>query len=155
MAQIPVPTWQLMAICTGWFCVNLIQARIIRKEGVRKRQTYPLVDSYRPGLVVLVSIKKQAKQAMGSKSVAAAPSMASPSAPASEILPCVSSCPDFLWSGCVSQINPFFLACYLVTVVVCCSNRNPTRIMGKVLRVPNSSFRLDGMENRWFGCSPG
>jgi hypothetical protein len=45
-----------------------------------------------PGLVVLGSIRKQAEQASKGHL-----SMASASAPASRLLPCVSSSPDFLW----------------------------------------------------------
>jgi hypothetical protein len=48
-----------------------------------------------PGLMVLVSIRKQAEQVRERKPVISTPSMASASAPASRILPCVSSGPDF------------------------------------------------------------
>jgi hypothetical protein len=50
-----------------------------------------------PGVVVLSSIRKQAEKAKGSKSESNIPSMGSASAPASRLLPCVSSSPDFLW----------------------------------------------------------
>jgi hypothetical protein len=57
-----------------------------------------LVGGATPGLVVLGSIRKQAEKARRDRqSSHQHPSMASVSAPASEFLPCVSSCPDFLW----------------------------------------------------------
>jgi hypothetical protein len=48
-----------------------------------------------PGLVALGSLRKQIEQPSKQD-----PSMASPSAPDSRFLPCLSSCPDFLqgWS---------------------------------------------------------
>jgi len=55
----------------------------------------PIVGGAIPGPVVLGSIRKEAEKARGSKPVS--PSMDSASDPASKILPCVSSCPDFLW----------------------------------------------------------
>jgi hypothetical protein len=61
-----------------------------------------------PGLVVLVSVRKQAEQAIGKKH----PSMAFASAPASRFLLCLSSCPDFLqgrtmiWKCKPNKINP-------------------------------------------------
>jgi hypothetical protein len=52
----------------------------------------PIVGGAITDLVVLNSIRKQAKQS--SKQY---PSMASASAPTSKVLPCMSSYPDFLW----------------------------------------------------------
>jgi hypothetical protein len=49
-----------------------------------------------PGLVMLGSMRKPAEQAMREQTTKPHPSMASASAPASRILPSVSSCPDFL-----------------------------------------------------------
>jgi hypothetical protein len=56
-----------------------------------------------PGLAVLGSIGKQAEQTMENKQHS---SMASASAPASWLLPCVSSCPDFLqgWTTVIMQV---------------------------------------------------
>ena len=48
-----------------------------------------------PGLVVLGFLRKQAEQAMRSKLVNSTPPKASTSAPASRILPRLSSCHDF------------------------------------------------------------
>jgi hypothetical protein len=49
-----------------------------------------------PGLVVLGSTRKQAEQAMRKQASKQHPSTASASAPASRLLPCLSSWPDFL-----------------------------------------------------------
>ena len=58
----------------------------------------PGVAGAMPGLVVLDSIRKQAEQAVMSKQANKQhPFMASASAPASRILSCLHSCPDFLW----------------------------------------------------------
>jgi hypothetical protein len=51
-----------------------------------------MVGRAAPGLVVLGSIGKQAEQAMGSKPVSSTPSW-----PLHQLLPCLISCPDFLW----------------------------------------------------------
>jgi len=60
------------------------------------RRAQPIVDGAIPGLVVLGSIRKQTEKAMGASPVSSInPSMASTSAPASRILPCLSACPDF------------------------------------------------------------
>jgi hypothetical protein len=50
-----------------------------------------------PRVVVLGSIGKQAEQARTSNPENSKPSMTSALAPGSNFLPCVSSCPDFLW----------------------------------------------------------
>lgn len=47
-------------------------------------------------LLALASVKKQTVQARESKPVKQHPSMASAEATTSTILPCLSSCPDFL-----------------------------------------------------------
>jgi hypothetical protein len=57
----------------------------------------PIVGGAIPVLVALGSIRKQSEQAMRRKSVSSTPSMTSASAPVSRFLPCLSSCPDFLW----------------------------------------------------------
>ena len=49
-----------------------------------------------PGLVVLGSVRRQAQPSQGKQASKQLLSMASASAPASGILPCLSSCPDFL-----------------------------------------------------------
>jgi hypothetical protein len=49
------------------------------------------------GLLVLDSITKQTEQAKENQASAQHSSIASVSSPATKFLPCVSSCPDFLW----------------------------------------------------------
>ena len=50
-----------------------------------------------PKLVVLGSIRKQVEQAMRNEPVSSMPLWSLHRAPASRILPCLSSCTDILW----------------------------------------------------------
>ena len=87
----------------------------------------PIVGGATPGLLILNSIRKQAKQALRSKSVKQQPSMASVSAPAFRCLPCLSSCltsfSDEQQCGSISWINPF-LPSLLLGHDALCRNRN-------------------------------
>ena len=87
----------------------------------------PIVGGAIPGLVALGSIRKQSEQAMRRKSVSSTPSMTSASAPVSRFLPCLSSCPDFLWWWTVmwkcKPNKPFPLQ--LAFGHGLCSNSNP------------------------------
>ena len=109
-------------LCTGWSYENLTQARVIWKEknlnwgdasirsscgaffliGDWLERAQPIVGHAIPGLVGLGSKRKQPEQATGSKPVSSTP----PWSPhASRFLPCLSSCPHFLWWW--TAINPF------------------------------------------------
>jgi hypothetical protein len=58
----------------------------------------PIIGGAIPGLVVLGSIRKQAEQAMHrEQAIKQYFSLVSASALDSRFLPCLSSCPDFLW----------------------------------------------------------
>jgi hypothetical protein len=58
------------------------------------------------------------------------PSMASASAPASRFLPCLSSCPDFLWWWPVMwkwKLNKAFISHIALAMVFCYCHRNPNQ----------------------------
>jgi len=57
-------------------------------------RTQAIVGGANPGLVALGAVRKQAEQARGSKPVSSIPVCGS--IPGSRVLPCLSSCPDFL-----------------------------------------------------------